>query len=219
MLCPYCQSIEVIHDFEHGYIVCSCCGSIIDVIFIEHYIAIQSDHNNLRSLGFEMLSIRKGLEKKKRSFSEIRLKKMGRDIVVYEKYVKRARSNVYIDIEAALKREQNMPTKTRIYHHKDEEKVLKTLDNDFIVKMIMEKIIDRDPILSSRTPRGKVALALIIKNIVMGMPLDINDICKKTSLSLIHIRRLLNLVKRRMSHIYPILQEVISNTNILKIHQ
>ncbi|MEM0371288.1 MAG: hypothetical protein QXY23_01740, partial [Ignisphaera sp.] len=80
-----------------------------------------------------------------------------------------------------------------------DEKIIEILDSDPLIKHILENIINKDPILSSRTPRGKIALALILKHIIEGHNIDLEDICRKTSLSSIHAKRLINLLKKRIN--------------------
>ncbi len=196
MLCPFCSSTELIYDFDHGYIVCTTCGSIVDTIFIEFY---EDYSNEVKHEEMGLLNVRKGLEKKKKKMRERRITKMYMDVKIYEKYAKRARKNVYVDFEAAIKHEQGKQYSGRIYRHKADEKIIEILDSDPLIKHILENIINKDPILSSRTPRGKIALALILKHIIEGHNIDLEDICRKTSLSSIHAKRLINLLKKRIN--------------------
>jgi transcription initiation factor TFIIIB Brf1 subunit/transcription initiation factor TFIIB len=210
MTCPYCGSQEIIYDYIHGYIVCTLCGSVIDTIFLEFFEERLIDSENFNR--FEGLpSIRKGIEKKK---IKTRLKiytRMNFEILVYEKYAKKARKNVVIDIDAALRKETHIKSHERVYHHKDEDKVLNTALKDPVVNQILEYIVNRDPVLSSRTPRGKIALAIIIKNFIDNNPIDISELCRLTSMSIVHIRRLITLAKKRLPYIKKYVNEVKNN--------
>lgn len=209
MHCPYCGSDDIVYEYEYGYIVCSSCGTVLDIIFIEYYDNYPRVQYEEVSIGLP--SVRKGIEKKKLHPKRATLSKMNFEVMVYEKYVKKARRNVYVDIDAALKKELKINTVARVYHHKGEEKVLKLIENDSKIRFIIENIIDKDPILSSRTPRGKVALALIIKNLVEGRPLDLDKVCELTSMSMVHIKRLINLIKRRAPYISTYFKNIASN--------
>lgn len=213
MSCPYCGSQEIIYDFIHGYKVCIECGTVVDTIFIEHYEAdFDKTHHMYKSEGLP--STRKGIEKKKIRSKLRDYSRMSLEIVIYEKYAKKSRKNVYVDINAALEKELKTNTKTRVYHHKDEDKVI-SLAEDPRIKMIIENIVDKDPILSSRTPRGKVALALIIKSIIDGVEPNINELCRLTSMSLVHVRRLISLVNKRMPYISKYISRLAKNGTAL----
>lgn len=211
MYCSYCGSQDIAYDLGCGYIVCQSCGTILDApLFLEFYenTLVDKDMNKPADMP---LSIKRGLEKKKIRVRKALLTGMEVDIAIYEKYAKRSRKNVYVDLEAAKKREQGVKSKDRIYHHVGEDKALSIVDEDETVRLIISKIIDSDPILSSRTPRGKVALALILKNLLDGKPVDLSEICRKTSMSLVHVRRLLNIAKKRLQKIGSLITALINN--------
>jgi len=189
--------------------VCTVCGSIADTIFTEFY---EDYPNEIKHEVPGLPNVRKGLEKKRNRVREIRITKMYMDVKIYEKYAKRARKNVYVDFETAIKREKGELYSGRIYRHKADGKITEILDSDPLVKHILDNIINKDPILSSRTPRGKIALALILKHIIEGHEIDLDDICRKTSLSSVHVKRLINLLKERIS----ISTMLISPTNVSK---
>lgn len=213
MQCPYCGSLNLVHDFSHGYVICPLCGTVVDTIFIEFYEEQTSD--NYIELNQGLPSIRKGLEKKKMHIMKTILTRISANVTIYERYAKRAKKNVYVDFEAVLKREKHrMSTVSRIYRHKDEDRILRLVAEDPMIRSIMDNIINKDPILSSRTPRGKVALALIIKNLVEGTSVDLHDLCKKTSMSPIHMKRLINLAMKRLPYIrLNFLKSIVSNNS------
>lgn len=196
MLCPYCSSTNLIHDFSYGHIVCTSCGSIVDSIFIEFYDVC---HKNMKQEFYGLPSVRKSLEKKKSMVNKMRIIEINNDVKIYRKYARKIRKNVYVDLEVALKREQGISRCARIYRHKAEEKIMKILNEDPTMRFILENIVDKDPILSSRTFRGKIAIVLVLKDLIERRSIDIEGIARKTSLSFIHIKRLINLVKKRIS--------------------
>lgn len=207
MICTHCGSQEVIYDYSHGYLVCTSCGLVLGTIFLEFFeekpleIGYENNFNGL-------LSVRKGIEKRK---ANIRLKaytKMSFEVLIYEKYAKKARKHVYVDFDAALKKELRVSSSSRVYHHKDEDKVLSLAEKDPVVKLLLEHVVNKDPVLSSRTPRGKIALAIIIKKIINNNSIDIAELCKETSMSSIHMRRLLALVKKRLPYIKKYVSEI-----------
>jgi transcription initiation factor TFIIIB Brf1 subunit/transcription initiation factor TFIIB len=207
MICPYCGSQEPVYDYIHGYIVCSSCGSILDTLFIEFIEDRSEDFEIMKETG-GVISVRRGIEKKKvkvlmRNYSRMRF-----EVFVYEKYAKKIKKDIVVDLDAALKREARVDLHTRVYHHKDEDKVLSILSKDPLVNKIFEHIVNSDPILSARTPRGKVALALIIRNIIENKPIDIMELSRLTSMSPVHIRRLAALVRKRMPYIKKRIDEI-----------
>lgn len=196
MKCTYCGSQDLLHDYVHGCVVCSSCGTVNDCIFLEHFTPIKDDYIfKFRGLP----TIREGLERKKASSRLQQLVKASRDVKVYESFARKLRRGIYVDWDALQKRLQG--EKSRVYRHVAEDAVKRRVDDDWFVKMIIEKIVDSDPILSSRTLRGKVALAMILKHIILNSDIDMNRLALETSLSKMHVKRLLSLINARMKFI------------------
>jgi len=189
MPCPNCGAEALVWDYEHGYIVCSNCGVVIEQMFEEHYFALSQGARI--PVGMELCSVRKGLEKKRRFARELILREKVKFLRKYEELRSRARKDVIIDINA-------MMNGGRVFVHVKENEIRQKVLQDQEVRSILENIVNRDPVLSSRTFRGKVALALIIKNIRNGGDPCIEEICKLTGISKTHARRLLALLRKRM---------------------
>uniref|UniRef100_A0A7C5UV00 TFIIB-type domain-containing protein n=1 Tax=Ignisphaera aggregans TaxID=334771 RepID=A0A7C5UV00_9CREN len=197
MACIYCGSQNLIYDYIHGYIVCSDCGTINDNIFIEYFIAIEDD-DIFEFKGFP--TVREGFEKKIIRGKLRQLAKINNELKIYESFAKRTRKDIYVDWNALQKKLEGSKS-SRIYKHIAEESIEKMINSDQIIKLIIENIIETDPVLSSRTLRGKVALAIILKHLILENDVDMNRIAKEASLSKIHIKRLLTLIKTRMKFI------------------
>ncbi len=197
MECLYCGSQDLLYDYVHGCIVCGNCGTVNDYIFVEHFIPINKDDE---IFGFKGLpTVREGFKRKLAKNRLRQLAKVSKDVKIYESFAKKRRRDVYVDWDAVQKRLQGK--KSRVYRHVAEDSIKRIVDADQIVKIIIEKIIDTDPVLSSRTLRGKTALAIILKHMVLDSDIDIDRIAKEASLSKMHIRRLLTLIKTRMKFI------------------
>ncbi|MEM0005475.1 MAG: TFIIB-type zinc ribbon-containing protein [Ignisphaera sp.] len=196
MECIYCGSQNLLYDYMHGYIVCSNCGTINDDIFMEHYIPVK-DGEIFKFKGLP--TVREGFERKLAKNRLRQLAKVRRDVKIYENFAKKSRRGVYVDWDALQKRLQG--DKSRIYKHVAEDSIKRAVDMDRLVRIIIEEIIEQDPVLSSRTLRGKVALAIILKHMILDSNIDMSRIAKETSLSKMHIKRLLTLIRTRMEFI------------------
>lgn len=203
MECVYCGSQNLVYDYLHGYIVCGDCGTVNDDIFMEHFIAAEYDE----VFEFKGLpTVREGFEKKMIKNRLRHLTKISKDVRIYENFAKRSRKDVYVDWAALQRKLQG--DKSRIYKHVAEDSIKEIIGADPLTKLIIEKIVDTDPVLSSRTLRGKVAIAIILKHTLLNSDVDINKIAKETSLSKMHIKRLLALIKTRMKFINKKLVEL-----------
>ncbi len=198
MYCPYCKSQNVIHDFVHGYVVCSECGTIIDELYIEFFENIK--YEEIRPNGLP--TVREGLNKKVIRAIGMYIAKLSHDVAIYEKYAKRARKGVKVDLEMIQRKLAG--DKVRIYRHESEDKLKELIDSDIILKSIIDRIIDRDPLFSSRTLRGKIALALLIKQLITKGDIDYDEIARQAHMSKTHIKRLVRLLKLRYKDIASI---------------
>ncbi len=189
--CPYCKSQNIIHDFEHGYVVCSECGTVIDELYIDFFENISNDEEKPMGLP----TVREGLNKKVIRVRGMYIAKLSHDVAIYEKYAKKARKGVKVDWEMIQKRLAG--DKVRIYRHESEEKIKEFVDSDSMLKRIMDGIISKDPLFSSRTLRGKVALALLIKQLITKGYIDYEEISRQAHISRTHIKRLVRLIKLR----------------------
>ncbi len=188
MLCPVCGAESLVWDYERGYIVCQSCGAVVEQLFEEHCFAKPMSTNSGSEAGIH--SVRMGLEKKKRYLRERALKEKSSFLKRYEELSSRARKNVVVNVNALI-------NGGRIFVHVKERELHQLLSEDHELREVLEKVVESDPVLSSRTFRGKVALAMMIKNFrTKGTPC-IDEVCKVTGISKTHARRLLALLRRR----------------------
>lgn len=125
----------------------------------------------------------------------------------YLRYTERARKNIIVDIDSLEKALQG--AKARIYKHVAEDNIVKLVENDEVLRRAI-KIIETDPILSSRTLRGKVALAMLLLKRFNIRNYSLREISRLTALSLPHIRRLEKVLDSRLARIAKLMRSVIA---------
>jgi len=199
--CPLCGSDELIWDYAHGYIVCSNCGLVIERIIVEDKVRIDVAEENTKTRVVD--AIRKSRE----VAIGMRFRMMKKLVREYEKIVRSVKPGVIIDV-AALERKLLSGEKVRILRHRADEVLMQMVSNDSELRLIL-RVIDRDPILGSRTFRGKVAIALIVKKLVKGENLDLNEIAKVTSISKTHARRLYRQLLPQINKIVDIVKKLL----------
>jgi len=194
MKCPICSSDAVIWDYYYGQVVCTNCGTVIDVIYTEDQHPIT---NSCARQGLP--TVREGITRKRQKEQSSRLQNQNREVRLYEIYARRARKDVVVNFEA-LKKMLHGNIKERIYIHKSEPKLREQIGQDKELQRLLA-IIDQDPLLASRTLRGKVAIALMLKYVLNNMEPDFDTISKFTSLSRTHVRRLYKQLHSRLHRI------------------
>jgi transcription initiation factor TFIIIB Brf1 subunit/transcription initiation factor TFIIB len=201
MKCPYCGSLNVVYDYIRGYIVCANCGTVIEDIFPEQLIGVPPKVEE------EEISrnVRGALRSRSAKYNLRKLLKYEEEVKVYESYAKRCRRNVRVDVEALKTRLSG--GKARVFVHVYDANLKELVEKDSIVKSLLE-IIEGDPILSSRTFRGKVALALLLKELLINGEADTEEIAKVTGVSKVHMQRLTNILKIRIRNLKPKLVEI-----------
>jgi len=192
--CPYCNSTDLIWDYERGYLVCTSCGSVISQLFADLFMPYPQSNAYTEPQG--MYSIRESLREKDRRIYARKLSKISKEVYLYEKYSKKARKNVEVNIRALLE-----GTKEKIYRHRNDSMLTRLMEDDSELKRIIKEIVEKDPVFSSRTYRGKVAIAMMLKYLVRGEEPNLEEIVKKTSISRTHAKRLYNLVLTRLGNI------------------
>lgn len=193
MKCPICSSDTIVWDYYHGQVVCTNCGTVIDVVYIEYQYSVADN------IGRGLPTVREGIARKKQREHSSRLRSQSREVKLYEVYARRARKDVIVNFEA-LKKRLYGEGKERIYIHKFEPKLREQINQDKELQQLLA-IIDRDPLLASRTLRGKVAIALMLKYVLNNMEPDFDAISKFTSLSRTHVRRLYKQLHDRLHRI------------------
>ncbi len=203
MKCPACYSNEIVWDIRAGVVVCANCGLVIDNIYYGYDIPLSTIHYQTIELKHYSnhasdLMLRVNQEKVQKVLELI-------DVIKKKPYLK-------LDTQAV--EEFLIGKRPPIKLLKRRKNDLKLLDGRKYIDFIINKVIDRDPILASRTERAKVALALIIKDLIIHGSVRRSYISKVTGLSKTHIHRLINLVKNR-----KIIEHIKSNEVINAINK
>ena len=194
MRCPICSSDAIIWDYYYGQIVCTNCGTVIDIVYTEYQHPITNDHARQG-----LPTVREGITRRRQKEQGNRLRSRNKEVRLYEIYARRARKDVMVDFEA-LRKMLHGGSKERIYIHKSEPKLREQISQDKELQRLLT-IIDQDPLLASRTLRGKVAIALMLRCVLNNMEPDFDTISKFTSLSRTHVRRLYKQLYSRLHRI------------------
>ena len=184
--CPECGSTNIIWDYRTGYIVCSECGIVIDRIYVQY-----TGKNIIESRGTNNHLISKAFDRKERKKEYNRKRAHLRRIT---KLLNEVKNKPYLTIDARAVEEYLMGERAHVKLFK--YKTWKP-ENDLLLKKIIDKVVNTDPILASRTERAKWAIAKIILQLVINGKIDTKSIANETKLSITHIRRLINTVQRR----------------------
>lgn len=201
MTCPICGCENAVIDAFYGYVICTSCGTVVEeripIEFIEN--AHTGKDQVKSSAGGWLPSAREGLKRKVERAHLIALKRLSRAVRVYEAYASRARSNVVVDLEALKVVEEG--GRARVFKFKYDDALKELLNRDAMLNLIMVEVVERDPILGSRTYRAKVAAALIIKAILEGRDANLKEVCSIAHVSPAQARRLLKAVRSRLAHL------------------
>jgi len=112
----------------------------------------------------------------------------------YEKLFRHARKGVVVDV-AAL----DLGSRIRVYRGSVDE-VLKPLEEN--LREFLE-VIEEDPLLSSRTYRGKIAAAFILREVITkGVMPNVSIVVKTCLVSQAQARRIIKLVECRLPRLY-----------------
>jgi len=189
MKCWYCGSEDVAWDYRTGSVVCRSCGLVLDVIFdnssgfVEDGVAVLHRTSSARPVTANHLG--GGL----RSI-EYRVRK-------YEKLVRHARRGVVVDVTAL-----DLGSRIRVYKGSVDE-LLKPLEES--LREFLE-VIEEDPLLGSRTYRGKIAAAFILREVVTkGVAPNVSTVVKTCLVSQAQARRIIKLVERRLPRLYQVI--------------
>jgi len=189
--CPFCGSENLIWDFATGAIICASCGSVIDVI----YEAEPPYHR----LSYKKASVAEAvLYREKTRLSKQRLSLISMRTAMYTKIARRIRKNRVVNERALLAMLSGSQRRVRLIEHRIDELLRQRLNGDLAYLKRYLDIIDNDPVLSSRTFRGKVALAMMIHQLATRGSVDLKCIAKELEMSLTHLKRLEKLVLRRL---------------------
>jgi len=190
MKCPACLSSEILWDMKTGSIVCTNCGLVIDEIYYGFDIPVPSCQ-------IEEYVNENG--HKKLTYKELKLKINHKKIKEVIKLLDLIRKKPHLRLDTKAVEEFIVGKRPPVKLLKRRVNEVR-IDNDVekrIVGIIIEKIINPDPILASRTDRAKIALALIIEDLAVRGNVRRKYISKVTGLSKTHIHRLISLIKNR----------------------
>ncbi len=196
--CPECGSTSILWDYKNGSIVCGDCGLVIDNIYDYTYrIQEQNDYYNCKP---KLISDYQYITKRSR-----RYKNMYSRLKMLKPIISRRLKRYLIIDEKALKEYLNgLRSHVKIFkYHKEIRIPVET-------KIIIEKVIDKDPVLTSRTDRAKIALALIILDILNNGKPNIRKIARETFISVTHVRRLSKLIEER-SHVIGLAKTILAS--------
>lgn len=174
--CTHCNSVNVVWDYERGYIVCGDCGTVIDVIYQSH-------------ITFNLNKQEEICRSSKRVNSRIFLNKHTK---TYLELVRKAYEyGLTVDNEVFKQYSLGHSPLVKVFKKPNVE--LSRLTSDRSMKLVLDMLM-KYPRLASRTDRAKVALAKIALSTVSEGKLDIKKLSRELNLSEVHIRRLYKVV-------------------------
>jgi len=186
MKCPACLSNEIVWDIRAGVVVCANCGLVIENIYYGYDIPLSTIHHQTMELKHYSSHV-----------GELRLKVDQVKVQKVLELIDTIKKKPYLKLDTQAVEEFLIGKRPPIKLLKRRKVDLKPLSERKYIDFIIDRIIDKDPILASRTERAKVALALIIKDLIIHGSVRRSYISKVTGLSKTHIHRLINLVKSR----------------------
>jgi transcription initiation factor TFIIIB Brf1 subunit/transcription initiation factor TFIIB len=179
--CPYCNGI-LVWDYRTGDIVCSKCGAVIDRIFV-------MERDVQREEGFSR-EIRKRQPKTPKSY-KLFIKLYGR--------INKGRKDIYID-KSRFVDVMRGGKHVRVYDSPRNDASKRIVERDPIVRDILESVVRRNPRLASRTERGKVAAALLIKMLFIDKKKVssklFREAANESGVSVGHVKRIYKEVKK-----------------------
>ena len=194
MRCPFCRSENLVWDFATGTVVCASCGTVIDVIY-------EAEPPYYR-LSYKRASVTEAvLYRDKTKSSKRRLSLISARTAVYTKIARRIRKNRVVNERALIAMLSGSQGRIRLIEHKIDGLLRQRLNDDLAYLKKYLDIIDNDPVLSSRTFRGKVALAMMIHQLSTQGSIDLKCIAKELEMSLTHLKRLEKLILRRLGRL------------------
>ncbi len=191
LVCPECHSTNIIWDHKNGYVVCTNCGLVLDRIYVEHLdkTIIKDTKLNNKSLISNVFNKRKRRQEYRKRNN--RLRKI-------TKILNEIKTRPYLTLDTKAVNEYLLGKRSHVKLFKYKTW---TPNNNLILKRIIEKVINNDPILASRTERAKWAIAKILVQLSINEKVDIKSIANETKLSITHIRRLISVVQKRKDHV------------------
>ena len=191
--CPFCGSENLIWDFATGSIICTSCGSVIDVIY-----EYENGHHNPTATYRRSSVVDAVLYKEKTAKNRRRLMLIMSRTALYSRIRRRIRKERIVNEEAFIALASGVKPQRHLIEHRMDEKLRRRLATDLSYLVPYLEIVERDPVLSSRTFRGKVAIAMILHSMrTTGRPC-LKRIAQELRMSLTHVKRLEKLVLKRI---------------------
>lgn len=179
-------------DYKRGAVVCPACGLVVDSIFA-YEPAISSEaregvnHSPRRAKGTERRGCRY------RSY----VKERERSYKMYVRVARRVarRPHLFVDhdaFSALLERGEARGLRLICSTRNSRAEALVRLDSS--LKGLLEGVVSRYPLLTSRTLRGKVAAAIAIRAMSSGESIDPRTLSELAGVSNSQARRIISLV-------------------------
>ncbi len=203
--CPECGAESLIWDYCRGTIVCPQCGLVVDIIYEENNITANNDAiDNRLNKHRTILEIQHMIHRTRI------LRNKEKEIRRIEKILNRIKNRKYLSIDEEALREYLQGRRPHVKLYVDKRKI--TINPE--IERILKTIVHKDPLLSSRTERAKIAIAMIILHLIKKGTVSHKEIAKLTNTSVTHVKRLELLVQRRMHIISNYLNGETSKTPI-----
>ena len=181
MRCTYCGSIYLVWDHISGDIVCGECGVVQDRIY---------DTGISRFEDIDLVTT-----KRRKTHHKLKVGK------IYKRYntllarrFRKLRKNVIIPEDAMNQILSGVKSKTKMFRHVSDSEIEKLINRHPVLNKVID-IIGKYPRLTSRTYRGKVAIAFLAMKNAYESPLSISTISKALNISRVQVRRLNKLLK------------------------
>ncbi len=191
LICPECHSTNIIWDHRNGYIVCTNCGLVLDRIYVN-----QVDKNTIKDIKLSSKCLISNVydERQKRERYRKRNNRLRRITKILNEI--KARPYLILDTKAVNEYLLGKRPHVKLFRYKTW-----TPNSDMVLKQVIEKVVNNDPILASRTERAKWAIARILIQLSVNKKVDVKSIASETKLSVTHVRRLVSMVQKRKDHI------------------
>lgn len=181
-VCIYCGSSEMVYDTASGYIVCSSCGTINDVIYdsiSEIYRRAQSKQGDSGLTGSR--------DPRRRWGSSANIGSLYR---VYRDLVdgRRLRKGVVVR-EKTIQDLASGGRKLLVFGHVRDAILSELLERSPVLKKIID-IMREYPRLYSRTNRGRVAAAYLTAKLAIKDPIVLEPLTRFFGLSRVHLKRI-----------------------------
>ncbi|MDT7888033.1 MAG: TFIIB-type zinc ribbon-containing protein [Desulfurococcales archaeon] len=182
--CMYCGSTELVHDLHTGYVVCSSCGSVLEIIYESESEALK---RYSRAEGNEDGRVPRRIDKRPR--------RIGYMYKIYRRVVENRRLRKGVVVRAdAIASLAGGGKLCRLFTHMNDGAIESLLDRSPILRKVLDIMRDY-PSLYSRTTRGKIATAYIAAKVASKDPIMYSQVSKFFGLSKVHIRRIKSAVE------------------------